>query len=117
MIEVRMRKNDNIDLGQLLKLKRRCGQSFWTDSDSWQTNSDAWEENRISENFDAEEIDQHCRMTKPRERDRCIAPLFGLGLGKGWGNWPPAFNGPFTEKMTEPASYPQTAQSWWFGCL
>jgi len=46
-----------------------------------------------------------------------IAPLFGLRLGRGRGNRPPAFNRPFTEKMTEPVPYPRTAQSCSFRCL
>src|SRR6266446_3893185 len=100
-----MRKNDKIDLGQLLKLKRRCGQSFWTDSEPWQANPDAREEHRISENFDTEKIDEHCRMTKPGECNLTIAPFCGLGLGKSWSNRPPAFNRPFSKKMAEPAPH------------
>src|SRR6266853_1686496 len=48
-----------------MKFKRRRGQSLWTNGESWQTNSDAREKHRISENFDAEKIDEHCRMTEP----------------------------------------------------
>src|SRR6266436_3277582 len=100
-----------------MNLKRGCGQSFWTDGESRQTNSDAREKHRISENFDAEKIDEHCRMTKPRDRDRCVAPLFGFRLGRDRNNRPPAFNRPFTEKMTKPVPYPRTAQSWSFRWL
>jgi hypothetical protein len=117
MIKVRMRKNDEIDLGQLLKLKRRCGQSFWTDSESWQTNSDAREENRISENLNAEEIDEHCRVTKPRERNRCIAPVSRLGLGGRRSNPTPALNRPLTEKMTEPTARARSAHTWLLKCF
>src|SRR5882724_11176259 len=95
MIEVRMRKNNEIYLGQLLKLKRRCGQSFWTDSESWQTNADAREKHRISENLDAEKIDKHGRVTNPCERDLRIAPVCRIGSGKRRSDRPPAFNCPF----------------------
>src|SRR5256885_8314667 len=112
MVEVRMRKEDKIDLWQLMELERGRGQSFRTDGQSRQANSDAPEERWISENFDAEKVDKHCRVTKPRKSDRCIAPLFGLGLGKSWSNRPPAFNRPFAKKMPEPAPYPRTVESW-----
>ena len=75
MVEVRMRKEDKIDLWQLMKVERGHGQTFWTDGEARQTNSDPREKHRVSQNFDAEKIDEHCRMTKPGERDLRIAPL------------------------------------------
>ena len=106
MIEVRMGKNDNIDLGQLLKLKRGRDQSFWADSESWQTNADARGKHRISENLDAEKIDKHGRVTNPCERDLRIAPRCRVRLRKCGRYRPPAFGSPFAEQMTEPAPYP-----------
>src|SRR5204862_6663192 len=94
MIKMRMRKKDKIDLWQLMKLERRRGQSFRTDSESRQTNPDAGEERGIGENFDAEKIDKHGRMAKQRERDLRIAPRSGVGLGKGRSNGTPTFNRP-----------------------
>src|SRR6266480_5856425 len=117
MIKVRMRKQDKIDPWQLMKLERGRGQSFRTNGESRQTNSDAREQHGICENFDAEKIDEHCRMTKPGECDRCIAPLFGLGFGKSWSNRPPAFNRPLTKKMTEPAPHPRTVERWSLKCF
>ena len=75
MIKVRVRKQDKIDLWQLIKLERRCGQSFRTDGEPRQTNPDTRKKSRVSQNFDAEKIDEHCRMAKPGERDLRIAPL------------------------------------------
>src|SRR5437773_4298724 len=102
MIKMRMRKKDKIDLWQLMKLERGRGQSFRTDGEPRQANSDPREQHRISENFDPEKIDEHCRVTKPRERDLRIAPGCGRGLGKGRRDRAPTFNSPFTEKMPEP---------------
>jgi len=34
MIKVRMRKQDKIDLWQIMKLERGRGQSFWTNAES-----------------------------------------------------------------------------------
>src|SRR5438552_17742068 len=114
MIKMRMRKEDKIDLWQLIKLERGRGQSFRTDGESRQANSDAREERWISENFDAEKIDKHRRMAKPRERDLRVAPRCGLGFGKGRSNRPPTFNRPFTKQMPEPAPHTQATQSWLF---
>src|SRR5207245_1641873 len=100
-----------------MKFKRRRGQALWTNGESWQTNSDAREKHRISENFDTKKIDEHCRMTKPCERDLRIAPRCRLRFGKRWRNWSPAFDCPFTNKVTEPAPYTRAAQTWLSGCL
>src|SRR5437879_13390847 len=56
-------------------------------------------------------------MTKPCERDLRISPHCRLRFGKRWRNWPPAFDCPFTKKVTEPAPYTRAAQSWLSGCL
>src|SRR6266496_6021907 len=98
MIKVRMRKQYKIDPWQLTKPERGRGQSFRTDGEPRQTNSDPREEHGIGENFDAEKIDEHCRMTKPGECDLTIAPFCGLGLGKGRSDRAPAFNRPFAKK-------------------
>ena len=50
MIKMRVRKNDDIDLRQLMKLERGRGQSFGTDCQSRQTNSDPGKEDGIGEN-------------------------------------------------------------------
>src|SRR5438270_7188139 len=100
-----------------MKFKRRRGQALWTNGESWQTNSDAREKHRISENFDPEKIDEHCRVTKPCERDLRIAPRCRRGLGKGRRHRPPAFDRPFAEKMAKPAPHSRITQRWLFSCL
>src|SRR5438093_10511942 len=100
-----------------MKFKRKRGQSFWTNGESWQTNSDAREKHRISENSDAEKLDEPCRMTKPCERDLRIAPRCRLRFGTRWSNWLPAFDCPFTKNVPEPAPYTRAVQSWLSGCL
>jgi hypothetical protein len=84
-------------------LKRRRGQSFWTDCETGQTNPDAREKHRISENSDPEKIDEHGGMTQPGERDLRIAPVCRVRFSKGRSDRSPAFDRPFTEKVTEPA--------------
>src|SRR6266478_3450991 len=100
-----MGKHDKIDVWQLMELERGRGQSFWTDSETWQANSDAREEHGIGENFNAEKIDKHCCMTNPRKRDLRIAPRCRPGFGNGRSDRSPAFSRPFAEQMTKPAPH------------
>src|SRR5262249_51145865 len=90
-------------------LERRRGQSFRADGDTWQTNSDARKEHRVCENCDTKKINEHGRVPEPRKCDLRIAPCRRLGFRKGRGDWPPAFNCPFTEQMTQPAAHPGPA--------
>jgi hypothetical protein len=60
MIKVRMRKQDYINMRQVVKLQRGCGQTFRTYGDPWQTDSYTRKKNGVAENCDTEKIDEHC---------------------------------------------------------
>ena len=81
MIKMCMRKNDDIDLRQLMKIERGRGQSLRTNCESRQTNSDPGKEDGIGENCYAKKIDEHCGVSNPGQRELCIAPLRWLGFG------------------------------------
>src|SRR5215217_7179884 len=97
MIKVRMRKEDQIDVWQLMKCKRGSGQPLWTDRESRQTDSDARKERWIGKDFNAEKIDKHRCVPYPRKRQLRIAPHFGIGFGIGRSDRAPAFNRPLAE--------------------
>src|ERR1051326_797043 len=103
MIKVCVRQQNQIDPGQFVNVERRRGQSLRTNSESHEANSDARKQHGIGKNCDAEKIDEHRCMTKPRKRDLRIAPLPRVWLGKRRSDWSPAFARPFAEKMNEPA--------------
>jgi hypothetical protein len=54
--------------------------------------------------FNAEEINEHGRVTDPGYSYVCIIPLRRLRFGKGGGNRPPTFDCPFPPKMNQPST-------------
>ena len=62
MIEVRMRKENQIDRRQLMKLERGRRQAFRTDGHARQTNSDPPKQDGIREYSDTEKINEQCGM-------------------------------------------------------
>src|SRR5689334_21069094 len=105
MIEVRVGKNDEVNPGQFMKLERRRGQSLWTNSKARQPNPDPREKDRVSQDVDSEEIDEHSGMTDPGRCYPGITPFRRRRLGEGRSNRAPTFNCPFTPKMCYPTTH------------
>src|SRR6266850_5228399 len=97
---------------QVVKLERGRGQSFRTYCDARQTNSYSRKEHRVGENCDTKKINEHRGVPQPGKCHLRITPFRGLGFGESGGNRTPAFNVPFAEKMSEPASHSRTARRW-----
>jgi len=71
MIEMRVGKKDDVDLGKVVNGQCGRGQAFRAECKSGQPDSDAWKKNWISENLYPEKIDQH------RSRVRAMPRLSG----------------------------------------
>ena len=117
MIEVRVRQQDCVNVRQVMKMKRWCGQAFRADGKTWQTNSDTWKEDGVCQNCDAKKIYKHCGMPQPGKCQLRVAPFRRLGFRKGRGDWPPAFNRPFMEQMPEPTPRSGSARDWLLRCV
>jgi hypothetical protein len=57
MIEVRVGKKHDVDLGEVANGQRGRGQAFGSDCKSGQPDSDPWKRNWVSENFYPKKID------------------------------------------------------------
>src|SRR5438309_10884753 len=104
VIEVCVRKQDEIDWRKLGKGERRFGQPFRTDGKKWQANSDAGKQNWIAQDGDAEKIDQDGGMTNPCSSEILIPPSI-----RGWAcecscDWPGTFHDPFPPEMRQPVA-------------
>ena len=75
MIEVRVGKKHDVDLGEVANGQRGRGQAFGSECKTGQPDSDPRKQNWISENLYPEKIDQHRRVPEPCRGYPVIAPL------------------------------------------
>jgi len=104
MVEVRVGKEHDVDLGEVAN--GQCGrrQAFWSDRKTGQPDSDPRKENRISENLYPEKIDQYRCVAEPCRGYPVVALLRWIWPSKSWSNWTPAFDSPFVPEVTEPTA-------------
>jgi hypothetical protein len=105
MIEMRVRKKQNVDLGEVANGQRGRGQAFGADCKAGQPDSNPRKENWICEN-------RSVRIVMPKKliNTRCvpepcggypgIAPLRRIWPSESWSNWTPAFANPFVPEVT-----------------
>ncbi len=74
VIEVRVRKKDEIDLRQFGYTERGGDESPRSESVSAEARSNRAEQDRIGKNGETEKVDQHRGMSKPGGGDARIAP-------------------------------------------
>ena len=104
MIEVRVGKKHDIDLGEVTNGQRGRGQAFRPECKPRQPDSDARKQNWIRENLYPEKIDQPRRVPEPCRGYPVIAPLRRIWPSESWGNWTPAFDSPFVPEIGVPTA-------------
>jgi hypothetical protein len=104
MIEVRVGKKHDIDLGEVANGQSGPRQAFWSDRKTGQPDSDPRKQNWIRENLYPEKIDQHRRVPEPCRGYPVIAPLRRIWPSKSWSDWTPSFANPFMPEVTEPTA-------------
>ena len=101
MIEVRVGKKHDVDLGEVTNGQCGRGQAFRPECKPRQPDSDPRKQNRIRENLYPEKIDQHGCVPQPCRGYLVIAPLRRIWPSKSRSNWTPAFANPFVPQITE----------------
>ena len=91
MIEVRVGKKHDVDLGEVANGQRGRGQAFWSDRKTGQPDSDPRKQNWIRENLYPEKIEQHRRVPEPCRGYPVIAPLRRIWRGESWSDWDAIF--------------------------
>jgi hypothetical protein len=104
MIEVRVGKKHDVDLGEVANGQRGRGQAFRSERESGQPDSDPGKKNWIRENPYPEKIDQYRCVPEPCRGYPVIAPLRRIWPSESWSNWTPAFNNPFAPEITVPTA-------------
>src|ERR1700730_15934614 len=104
MIEVRVGKKHDVNLGEVANGQCGRGQAFGSEGKSRQPESDPWKQNWISENHYPEKIDQYRCVSEPRRGYPVIAPLRWIWPSKSWSNWTPSFDSPFVPEITVPTA-------------
>ena len=75
MIEVRVRHENEVDLWKLVCAERALDEAQRANRADPEADADTAEEDRIGEDTDAVEIDEHGCVPQPRQRDGVVAPL------------------------------------------
>ena len=101
MIEVRVGKKHDVDLGEVANGQRGRGQAFGSECKTGQPDSDPRKQSWIRENLYPEKIDQHRRVPEPCRGYPVIAPLRRIWPSKSWSDWTPSFANPFMPEVTE----------------
>ena len=74
MVEMRVRQKHEVDARQFARFQRARDVAFWAERERADVDAASREEDGIGEDRDAEEIDEHGRLSQPRGGDPVVAP-------------------------------------------
>src|SRR5258708_6064787 len=83
MVHVRVRQQQNIDRGKVLKPQGRGYITFWSYGAETEREADFVPQGWIRQDVDSVEINEHRCMAQPGHRDLVVGPLAGFGFD--WG--------------------------------
>ncbi len=104
VVEMRVRKQNEIDRRQLFHRQRGRGQAFRPDRGERQRNPDPAQEHRIGQDGDAKEIQQDGGVAEPGGAELVVRPLARARFCPGGRDRAPALEGPFPPEMRDPVA-------------
>src|ERR1700730_10171548 len=92
VIEVRVAEKDDVDFWQVIDRERGRSHSFRSNGEQKRNpDSDSRKKDGIGQDIDAEEIDEHCGVTKPRRGQARVAPCCRIRFSECRSDRTPAF--------------------------